>query len=72
MVDEPVKKNRHATAPMGTSIQAHIGQQLRAMYDETAAEPVPSNLLQLLDLLGADKSAPGSAGGAGRKASESA
>lgn len=64
MVDEPVKKNRHTMAPMASSIQAHIGQQLRAMYDETAAEPVPDNLLSLLDALGeVGKAAKGGASG---------
>ena len=29
-------------------LQAHIGRQLRAMYNEVVNEPVPDRLLQLL------------------------
>jgi hypothetical protein len=54
MVEDPMKKNRPAKAPIDTAIQSHIGQQLRAMYDETASEPVPDNLLKLLDALSVD------------------
>ena len=76
MVDEPVKKNRQDKSPIDSAIQAHIGQQLRAMYDETAAEPVPEDLLRLLDALSAAKNeadaVPADARSSGRKASESA
>lgn len=76
MVDEPVKKNRHGKSPIDSAIQAHIGQQLRAMYDETAAEPVPADILRLLDALSAAKAeaegAPADTKPSGRKASESA
>lgn len=52
MVDDPVKTSRHGKAPIDPAIQSHIGLQLRAMYEETAAEPVPDDLLRLLDALG--------------------
>lgn len=77
MVDEPVKTNRHGKAPIDPAIQSHIGLQLRAMYEETAAEPVPDNLLRLLDALGGGTKVRGDDESArsklvpGRKASES-
>lgn len=33
---------------MSPSLQAHIGQQVRAMFDEVAEEPIPDHLLRLL------------------------
>jgi len=33
---------------MSPDLQAHIGQQVRAMFDEVADEPVPEHLLRLL------------------------
>jgi hypothetical protein len=57
MVDEPVKKSRQPNAPIDASIQTHIGQQLRAMYEETASEPIPDNLMRLLDALSVGKGA---------------
>jgi hypothetical protein len=75
MVDDPVKKSRQTKTPIDSAIQSHIGHQLRAMYDETASEPVPDDLLRLLDRLGgADKNKDGgsSSSTAGPKASESA
>lgn len=46
-------------APDGISldpvIQAHIGRELRALFDEIADEPVPDRFLQLLQSLEAKK-----------------
>ena len=39
---------------MSPTLQAHIGRQVRAMFDEIAEEPVPDHLLKLLNDL--DKS----------------
>jgi hypothetical protein len=36
-------------------IQAHIGRELRALFDEIADEPVPDRFLQLLQSLEAKK-----------------
>ena len=33
---------------MSPDLQAHIGQQVRAMFEEVAEEPVPDHLLRLL------------------------
>lgn len=33
---------------MSPDLQAHIGRQVRAMFDEVADEPVPDHLLRLL------------------------
>ncbi len=40
-----------ATVALGPELQAHIGRQLRAVYDEIVQEPVPDRFLQLLDEL---------------------
>jgi len=33
---------------LSPSLQAHIGRQVRAMFDEVAEEPIPDHLLRLL------------------------
>lgn len=33
---------------MSPTLQAHIGRQVRAVFDEVAQEPVPDHLLRLL------------------------
>jgi Anti-sigma factor NepR len=33
---------------MSPALQAHIGRQVRAMFDEVAEEPIPDHLLRLL------------------------
>jgi hypothetical protein len=38
-------------AGLESDIQAHLGRQLRAMYDEVAAQPVPDRFLKLLQQL---------------------
>jgi Anti-sigma factor NepR len=35
------------------SVQDHIGQELRAMFDEVVAQPVPERLRKLLEQLAA-------------------
>jgi hypothetical protein len=39
---------------MSPALQAHIGRQVRAMFDEVAEEPIPDHLLQLLKDLDQD------------------
>ncbi len=39
------------TPGMEAELQAHIGRQLRAVYDEVAREPVPDRFLKLLEEL---------------------
>jgi anti-sigma factor NepR-like protein len=43
----------HQPAPpgLGAELQAHIGRQLRAVYDEIAHQPVPERFLALLEEL---------------------
>ena len=33
------------------NVKAHIGRQLRALYDEVASQPVPDRFMELLDRL---------------------
>lgn len=42
---------RPSRARIDRGVQERIGQQLRAMYDHVASEPVPDRLLQLLEEL---------------------
>jgi hypothetical protein len=37
--------------PLQAGLQAHIGRQLRAVYDAVANEPVPDRFLKLLEEL---------------------
>jgi len=39
------------------SIDQHIGQELRALYNEVLAEPIPDRFLNLIDQLGANDQA---------------
>lgn len=39
---------------MSPALQAHIGRQVRAMFDDVAEEPIPDHLLQLLKDLDQD------------------
>jgi hypothetical protein len=38
-------------AKLGPDLQAHIGRQLRSLYDEVLKEPVPDRLRDLLQQL---------------------
>ena len=38
-------------AALGADLQAHIGRQLRAVYDEVVSEAVPDRFLRLLEEL---------------------
>jgi len=44
-VVEPAAK---PDASMSPALQAHIGRQVRAVFDSVAEEPVPEHLLRLL------------------------
>ena len=46
------------TGSLGPELQAHIGRQLRSLYDEVLKEPVPDHLRALLAEL--EKKTPGS------------
>jgi len=47
----------HTAAPargaagLPPTVQAHLGLQLRAVYDDLAHQPIPDKFLQLLDAL---------------------
>ncbi|MCW3477146.1 NepR family anti-sigma factor [Limobrevibacterium gyesilva] len=43
-------------AVLDSSLQAHIGRQLRALYAEIADQPVPDRFVKLLDELERKKS----------------
>jgi hypothetical protein len=36
---------------LGLDVQAHLGRQLRAVFDDMAKQPVPDRFVQLLDAL---------------------
>jgi len=46
----PTRSRTAKTADDGMTpaLQAHIGRQVRAMFDEVAQEPIPDHLLRLL------------------------
>lgn len=39
------------SATLDPRLQAHIGRQLKSMYDEYLSEPVPDHLIELLEKL---------------------
>jgi len=41
-----------AAAKLGPELQAHIGRQLRSLYDEVLKQPVPDRLQDLMQRLG--------------------
>ena len=45
------KKARNKPAKLGRDVQARLGQQLRAMYDEVVNQGVPDRFNDLLDRL---------------------
>ena len=47
----------HAPDAPGGGVQAAIGKQLKAYYDDVASEPVPDRFLSLLDALDKAESA---------------
>ncbi len=51
---QAIKEGAPVRDGMSPVLQAHIGRQVRAMFDEVAEEPIPDHLLRLLQDL--DKS----------------
>ena len=55
LVRQPSPEQHVPPAPPAQSlepdVQAHLGRQLRAVYDELASQPVPDRFLKLLDAL---------------------
>jgi hypothetical protein len=54
--DDPVPKaattpKKPAAAEKAAQVSEHIGKELRAMFDDVVAEPVPDRFRQLLDEL---------------------
>jgi hypothetical protein len=46
------RSNKTGTKPvLDRQVQAHIGRKLKAVYDEVAAEPLPKEILDLLEKL---------------------
>jgi|HubBroStandDraft_4_1064222.scaffolds.fasta_scaffold945962_2 hypothetical protein len=52
-IPTPPEAGQHAA--LDPALQAHIGRQLRLVYDEVANEPVPDRFLKLLKELERDK-----------------
>ena len=46
--DELVEPAAQQDPGMSPALQAHIGRQVRAVFDSVAQEPVPDHLLRLL------------------------
>lgn len=42
---------RNAKASFDRELQAHLGQQLRRLFNETAAQPIPDRFAALLERL---------------------
>jgi hypothetical protein len=47
----PAQTQAPPAQPLEADVQAHLGRQLRAVYDEMASQPVPDRFIQLLDAL---------------------
>ena len=53
-------RSQQSDARLGRDVQAKIGQQLRAMYDDVVNQGVPDRFVELLDRLDqADAAKPG-------------
>jgi hypothetical protein len=50
------EKEEVVGTPFDKNLQAHLGRQLRRLFNETAAEPVPDRFVDLLERL--DNEAP--------------
>jgi len=48
------KKSDAKTARLGRDVQARLGQQLRAMYDDVVSQGVPDRFSELLNRLNGD------------------
>jgi hypothetical protein len=48
--------------PLDKNLQAHLGRQLRRLFNETAAEPVPDRFVDLLERLDNQSPRPPHAG----------
>ncbi len=48
------KKDHTKPAKLGREVQARLGQQLRAMYDEIVNQGVPARFTELLNRLDGD------------------
>lgn len=47
----PTRAPAAVEAGLESDVQAHLGRQLRALYDEVAGQPVPDRFRKLLDQL---------------------
>ena len=45
------RKDRRRSGQVGDDVQAHIGDRLKALYDDVLSEPVPDRFLDLLSQL---------------------
>jgi hypothetical protein len=49
------KMSNSKPAKLGRDVQARLGQQLRAMYDEVVNQGVPDRFSELIDRLNSDE-----------------
>ncbi len=54
-VSTQAKKPMSKTAKLSRDVQARLGQQLRAMYDEVVSQGVPDRFTELLNRLDTDE-----------------
>ena len=50
------EKDKTVKPPLDGDLQAHLGTQLRRLFNETAAQPIPDRFADLLERL--DRAAP--------------
>jgi hypothetical protein len=48
------EKEEVVSAPLDKKSQAHLGRQLRRLFNETAAQPIPDRFVELLERLDED------------------
>lgn len=53
------KKSNSKPAKLGRDVQARLGQQLRAMYDEVVNQGVPERFTELINRLNGNKKKDG-------------
>jgi hypothetical protein len=48
---ETQRRHKAPAAPLEAGLQAHLGRQLRKIYDQALAEPIPDRFKALIDAL---------------------
>ncbi|MDR3375949.1 MAG: NepR family anti-sigma factor [Ancalomicrobiaceae bacterium] len=64
------RKDQPPAPTVEPKLQAHIGRQLRQLYDQMVSEPVPDRFKALLDQLESRETAPAASDAQGPTASD--